>query len=95
MTRTRNPIAKALRTPKYKVRVKRSKRAYDRARVVELASAQELELAAVKGVPINLPVIELDRANGLRGREQMTAALAQAKIAEHGFVLCQPTCECR
>ena len=37
--------------------------------VVELAPAQELNLWSVKGVAINLPMVELDGAVRLLGRE--------------------------
>ena len=63
--------------------------------IIKLAFAQKLELTAVKGVTIDLAVVELDGANGLRRRENMAAALAQAKVAHVRFVLCNPTCECR
>ena len=47
------------------------------ALVVELAAAQQLELRPVEGVAVDLAVIQLDRADGLLGREEVPAALAQ------------------
>ena len=41
------------------------------ALVIELAVAQELELRPVKGVAVDLPMVQLDRADGLLGREEV------------------------
>ena len=49
------------------------------ALVVELAAAQELELRPMERVAVDLSVIQLDRADGLLGREEVPASVAQAR----------------
>ena len=62
------------------------------ALVVEFAAAQEFQLRSVERVAVNLPVVELDRADGLLGREEVPAAVAQAQIAHErlGAAASQP-----
>ena len=60
------------------------------ALVVERAVAHEVELRPVEGVAVDLPVIELDRADGLVGREATQALGAQAAVAAVLFVLVEP-----
>jgi len=57
-------------------------------------SRAEVE-AAIAGVAVHLSVVELDGANGLRGRKDVATALTQPKIAEQSFVLREPTRKCR
>ena len=49
------------------------------ALVVELAAAQTLQLRPMERVAVDLPVIQLDGADGLLGREEVPAAIAQAR----------------
>ena len=58
--------------------------------VVELAGAHEVQLRPMKGETVDLPMIELDGANGLAGGETRPAFRAQAVIAAVLLVLLQP-----
>ena len=64
-----------------------AKRVSPTAFVVELAAAQELQLRPVERVAVNLPMVQLDRADGLLGREEMSATIAQAQVAHERLVL--------
>ena len=51
------------------------------ALVVEFAAAQQFKLRPVKCVAVDLSVIELDGADGLRWREEMPTTITQAHVA--------------
>ena len=57
---------------------------------VELAVTQELKLRPMERVAVNLPVIQLDGADGLLGREEVSTFVAQTQVAHEVFVLREP-----
>src|SRR5436190_1896620 len=58
--------------------------------VIKFSATQELELGSVEGVAINLPVVELDRADGLLGREEVPTLIAQAQVTHEVAMLREP-----